>query len=504
MLADVLNKFDDFFWGIPLLSFVLFVGIYFIIGSKFFPVTYFNHIMKNTIGNMSESNTKDESDPDNKKFTPFQTICIAIGGSMGVGNIGGVATAIAVGGPGAVFWFMLESILGSIIKIVETSLGCYNRSKNEKGEYYGGSVYYMEKGIGREMGHEKLGKFLAAVFGIGFMVQFLGGSQVYTIAEVLNETFGIDMILVTIIYSLFVWSVIYKGVSGVADFATKCVPLMCVLYTIGGIAIAVINIKKFPYIIALIFKDAFVPVAAVGGFAGAGVKVAVRNGVTRAINSNEAGQGSSPLIHGSADTIHPVRQGLWGSFEVFIDAFTCLITAIAIIATGAWTSGAAGGKLTILAFDNVFGGFGGIFIGIMCILFGIATTTGWFTYYVTIINYGLKNKPVLRDKMVKLFKFVFPIPNLIIVSAIQLTGNGAELFWTIVDLTLILPVTFNIIAIFVLRKKFWVLFKDYKARYLGIGKVDPNFYVFYEDDPEVAKTEEEIRRKIRLSSEAEM
>jgi len=119
MLADVLNKFDDFFWGIPLLSFVLFVGIYFIIGSKFFPVTYFNHIMKNTIGNMSESNTKDESDPDNKKFTPFQTICIAIGGSMGVGNIGGVATAIAVGGPGAVFWFMLESILGSIIKIVE-------------------------------------------------------------------------------------------------------------------------------------------------------------------------------------------------------------------------------------------------------------------------------------------------------------------------------------------------------------------------------------------------
>jgi len=175
----------------------------------------------------------------------------------------------------------------------------------------------------------------------------------------------------------------------------------------------------------------------------------------------------------------------------------CSLTALCVIATGVWDSGIKGASLSIAAFETAFGFGGDIFLGIVAILFGITVTSGWFTFYVAVINHGFRSRPILRDRLVKIFKFVYPIPNLIIVGSIVYTGNGPDLFWTIVNITLIAPVATNLLGLLVLRKKFWALLKDYKARYMGIGEVDPDFCIFYEDDPEVFAQEEAIRQRAR-------
>lgn len=500
MFASILNGINDFLWGKPFTYFVLFIGLYFTIRSGFFSIFHFKHILKNTFGSMfsEEANQKKKG-----SVTPFEAVCVAIGGCVGCGNIGGVASAVAVGGPGAVFWMWVWAFFGMTVKCVETTLGCHYRSKDETGRFFGGSTYFMEKGISKQLGFTKFGIGLAIAFGIGFLSQFLGGSQAYTIAEVLNQSFGFNMIGVTVIYSLILFYVVWKGTPRVAAFAAKAVPFMCSIFILGGLALVIANYQNVPHAFAMIFHDAFTGTAAVGGFIGSTVSQAISTGVARSINSNEAGQGSSPLIHGSANTIHPFRQGIWGSFEVFIDTLVvCSITALAVLCSGAWDDGYTGATLTIKAYESVFGHFGSVYIGLMCALFGITTTAGWYTYYIAVMRHGTRYNPILGDRLELLFKFIFPLPNIIIVSSIVLTGNGPDLFWTIVNISLVAPVFTNLLGLFMLREKFFALLKDYKARYMGIGKVDPNFYVFYEDDPVIAEEEEIIRRKIKAVRDA--
>lgn len=444
-----------------------------------------------------ESNAKKEG-----MISPFEAVCIAIGGCVGCGNIGGVASAIAVGGPGSIFWLWLWAFFGMMIKCVEITLGCHYRSQDEKGNYFGGSTYFMEKGIYIQKGL-KFGAFLAFAFGIGFICQFFGGSQAYTIAEILNDSFHINMILVTLLYSVALWYLIWRGTPRIAKFATKVVPFMTFAYVVFGLIIVLIKIQTVPSVLALIFTKAFTPTAAVGGFTGAAVSKTIAKGLSRSMNSNEAGQGSSPNVHGSANCEHPVKQGLWGSFEVFTDTLiVCSVTALSILCTGTWTSGTTGATLTILAYTQIYGRFGSLFIGIMAIFFGITTTTGWFTYYCSVINHGLRYHPVFRDKVLFLFKLVFPLPNIIIVSSIVLGGYDADVFWAIVDITLIVPVFTNLLGLFILRNKFFELFNDYKSRYLGDKKAKRVQYLFYEDDPVVAKHAEEVRAKIRAAADA--
>ena len=312
---------------------------------------------------------------------------------------------------------------------------------------------------------------------------FLGGSQVYSISEVLNRSFGLDMFMVTIVYSVVIYYVIWRGTPRIASFATKFVPSMCVIYLMGGIVLIIANYQNVPQMLLSILKSAFTGSAAVGGFAGATVKTVISKGLSRSINSNEAGQGSSPLVHGSADTIHPIREGLWGAVEVFTDTvIVCTISALAVLCTGAWTTGVTGATLTIDAFSSVFGRGGEVYIGVMMLLFGLTTTSGWFVYYTTVLKWLFKNSPKLREKACQIFKVVFPIPNIVIVWMITRGGYEADLFWAIVDLTLLVPVFTNLISLFLLRNKFWKLLDDYKARYMGIGQYDENFAIFYNEN----------------------
>lgn len=306
------------------------------------------------------------------------------------------------------------------------------------------------------------------------------------------------MILTTVIYTIILYYIIWRGVPGIAKFATRAVPFMTMTFIIGGLGLIIANYQNIPSVIYSIFHDAFTGTAAIGGFAGAVVTQTIKMGLARSINSNEAGQGSSPFIHGSANTVHPIRQGLWGAFEVFADTIiVCSITALSVLCTGAWTTGQAGATLAIIAYESLYGRFGSVFIGIMCILFGLTTTSGWYAYYIAVINYLFRYKPILRDKMCTAFKIIFPMINVIIVTTIVMTGHGPEMFWTIVDILIVIPVFLNLLSLLILNKKFWTLLDDYKARYMGIGEVDPNFHVFYEDDPEVFEMEEKIREEIR-------
>ena len=201
------------------------------------------------------------------------------------------------------------------------------------------------------------------------------------------------------------------------------------------------------------------------------------------MNSNEAGQGTSPMIHASANTVHPVRQGLWGAFEVFVDTIVvCSLTAFAILCSGALSTGATSTGLTIAAFQTVFGTPGAVYIGIVCAFFGITTTAGWFTYYTAIVHHIFRNNLALAKKIDAVLKVCYPLPNIIIVIMIVMTGNGPDMFWVIIDITLVIPIFFNIIALVLLGGKFKELLNDYSARYLGKGTVDPNFKVFYEED----------------------
>lgn len=475
-MKEIISSIGSFLWGPPMIIAIMGCGILLTVRSKFFVFRYFGLIFRKTLGSMKSSRRKQQG-----QVSPFEAICVAVGGAVGVGSLGGVAAAIAVGGPGALFWMLAWAAFGMTVKVTEVSLACHYRCTDSSGNHYGGPSYYIERGLGEQKGF-KGAKILAWCFGAAFMLAAFSGNQVYTIAEALNTTFNIPMIPFACVYSLFVLYITWKGVPRIASFASKLVPVMCLLYFVGGIVLIAVNYKALPGVIAAIFHDAFTGSAAAGGFVGAGVMTAIRTGIARSINSNEAGQGSSPMIHAAADTPHPVEQGLWGAIEVFVSSvLVSTITALAILSTGEWTSGLTSVTLTISAFESVFGKVGLYFIGVVAILFGVTTTTGWFTYYCSLIAHGFRSNEKLRDRLTLIFKIIFPWPNVIVVTIIALSGKGPNLYWAMIDVVTVLPTFFNVIALIGLSGVFVKLLNDYKARYLGVGTVDPSFHVFYDD-----------------------
>ncbi|UQZ89223.1 sodium:alanine symporter family protein [Deltaproteobacteria bacterium Smac51] len=477
-MVDIISNIGGYLWGPPMVVTIIFCGLFLTIRAKFFSIRHFGHAFSYTLG---KEGRKESNDRSHGNISPFEAICIAVGGAVGVGAIGGVAAAIAVGGPGAVFWMWVWGFFGMSVKMVEVALASYYRSKDERGNYYGGPSYYMQKGLGWDKGW-KVGGVLAVCFGVTFLANAFSASQVFTISEALNTSFGIPRIPIAAAYTAFILYLVWRGVPRIAKFASKCVPFMCLLYLTGGIILMIMNYENLPWVIENIFVHAFTPMSATGGFVGAGVMTIIRTGVARSINSNEAGQGSSPMIHASASTVHPIRQGLWGGVEVFIDTMlVCTITALAVLCTGTWNSGLTAATLTISAFESGFGIIGVYFIGLITFLFGITTTTGWFSYYSALVAHAFEKHPDIKYKALFVFKLIFPWPNVIIVTLFVVTGHSANLFWAIIDILTVLPTFFNVIAISLLSGVFVKLLNDYKARYMGIGQVDPNFHVFYED-----------------------
>ena len=473
----------NFLWGLPIIVIILGTGFYFTFKTGFFQVFHLKHIFSETIYKIIKKGNKAEGDGKGL-ITPFEAVATAIGGSVGVGNIGGVATAMAVGGPGSLFWLWIAAFVGMILKMAEVSLGVYYREKDEKGDPYGGPTYYMEKGLGEEKGH-KWWLIPAAIFGGGIFSTFFITVQNYTVSEAVSAAFGIKIIYASIIYIVCNYILIIGGIKSLGKLAGKIVPFMCVFYVGAALYIIAINIGNLPATLGLVFKGAFTGTAAAGGFAGAAFSQVMRIGMARSVFSNEAGWGSSPMIHASAQTDHPIKQGLWGAFEVFIDTIVvCTLTCLVIIITGVWSSGATGATLTLNAFATGMGSASKIFIATGIFLFGVTTSSGWYAYYEIILRHLMKSSPKLKDGILKFYKIFYPVPGFVMVLMATTIGMPGSTVWLFADFTTAVPTFINIAVMLSLSGTFFKLFKDYKTKYILKEEVKPEdkIKVFYEED----------------------
>lgn len=491
-MINFLNWLDGVLWGLPLIVLMIVTGLYFTVRSGFFQFRHFGWIMKRTGGQILNKEGREAGKDEKGMLSAFEAISTAIGGTVGFGNIAGVATAVASGGSGAVVWMWLTACLGMILKQVEVTLGCYYRRENELGEYYGGPTYYMERGLGEERRWGRLWLVPAVVFGIGIFSTFFVTSSNLTAAQVVSGAFHLPdiqiggltvegVIIVGVFLSVLTYVITSGGTKQIAVVFSKLVPFMSVLYILMGIGMILANITVVPQVIASIFTNAFTGTAAIGGFAGCAVSEMVRIGMARSVYSNEAGWGTSPMIHASAKTRHPVEQGLWGSFEVFFDTFVvCSITALSVILSGRWTDGTDGGTLALSAFAGSFGTAGSILLAVIMVIFTVTTSGGWFTYYLAILEHLYKQEGPLKTLVMKVFYAVRALPGLLWTIYLVKTNNQGFI-WTLVDITSAIPTFINVAVILILSNQYFALLKDYKARYLGIGKAQDGTRLFYED-----------------------
>ncbi|NLY46580.1 MAG: sodium:alanine symporter family protein [Tissierella sp.] len=469
----------DYLWGLPLILILLGGGIYFTLSSGFLQFAFFKDSFTK-IKDSFKGNKDGSSDDSAGVLSSFEAISIALGTTIGVGNIGGVAAAIALGGPGAVFWMWVAGLFGMAIKVVEITLAVHYRLKDENNESYGGPNYYINKGIAKEKGHKSLSKILSFLFAFGFVLGIFLNIQTYTVSEAVAGTFNWDMNIVAVFYTVALYLIISGGMRQIGKIASIVVPIMVIFYVAGGGVIIINNISHLPEALKLIFDSAFTGTAALGGFAGASFKLAITSGMSRSVFSNEAGWGTAPMIHASAKVNHPLKQGIFGIFEVFVDTFiVCSITALIIIVTGTWSSGLDGATLTLEAFQTGTGYFGRVILAIGVFLFGLTTSSGVYTQIEVVLRYILGDKPA-KDKLLTIYKWFYPIPSIALVFIASYYGLPGTTVWLISDAATAFPIFANIIALVILFPRFKALLKDYKARYLGQGKVDPEFQVFYE------------------------
>lgn len=413
-LLELNGIINEFVWGPPMLILLVGTGVYLTLRTNFFSITKLGYILKNTLLKMFAKEDKGEGE-----VTAFQAVATALAATVGTGNIAGVATAIAIGGPGAIFWMWLAAIFGMTTKFAEVVLAIQYREKTPDGRFVGGPMYYITNGL---KGMKWLAYVFAffgalAAFGIGNMVQS------NSIAEALEATFSIPKLWTGIALAVFAALVVIGGIKRIGSVTERLVPLMAAFYILGGLVIIIINVAHIPEALGLIFSSAFTGTAAVGGFAGSTLAIAMRRGVGRGVFTNEAGLGSAPIAHAAATTDHPVRQGLWGVFEVFVDTIViCSITALAILTTGVWKDGATGAVLTTQAFSHGLpGSWGGIIVSIGILLFAFSTILGW-EYY------GERCAEYLFGPKVNVIYRILWIP-FIVIGAI----GGLELLWDLAD-----------------------------------------------------------------------
>ena len=275
--------------------------------------------------------------------------------------------------------------------------------------------------------------------------------------------------------------VVIGGFKKVAGFAAKMLPLMSILYVAAGLFIIAINVHKLPDVFALIIAKAFTPCAAIGGFAGASLLLAIRTGISRSLFSNEAGWGASPMAHASAKTNHPVEQGLWGIFEVFVDTMViCTITALVILVTGEWSSGEAGATLTMRSFRSGMGPMGFYFVAFVAFLFSWTTSTSWSSYFQTLLEHAFRSKPKVAAKIDRLMRMCYVLPGILSTIFIVNIGIKTEIVWLVSDIATSLPTYVNLFAILFLTKKFLAILKDYEGKRVLWGKE-----IFYKYDKEI-------------------
>lgn len=396
MITELNGKINSFVWGLPMMVLILGVGVYLSARCGFPQFTHFGHIMKNTLGKALEKTEAKEG-----SVSPFKAMCTALAASIGTGNIAGVSGAIALGGPGAVFWMWVSALLGMCTKFSEVTLAIKYRERNKEGDWVGGPMYYITNGLGKSW------KWLACVFAaFGALASFGIGNmtQINTIAGTINTAISgfiattesektIIAWAVAIICALICAFVLLGGIQRLADVCSLLVPVMAVIYIAASLVVIAVNAASIPTAFAAIIKGAFNPASVAGGLAGVGIKTALTKGVGRGIFSNEAGLGSAPIAHAAADVDHPVKQGIYGVFEVFMDTIVvCTMTALVVL-LGVGVQNIEygtdiGANLTIMGFESVFGaGIPAVAVAICLSLFALSTVLTWALYGTRCVEY---------------------------------------------------------------------------------------------------------------------
>lgn len=459
-IESVNSVINDFIWGVPAMICIIGVGLYLSIRTGFLQIRKFGYAIQTTIGRMFRK--KEASDG---ALTPFQAVCTALAATVGTGNIAGVAGAIAIGGPGAVFWMWISAILGMCTKFFEVTLAVHFRERNAEGDLVGGPMYYIKNGLGKNW------RWLAYLFaGFGVLTVFGTGNatQVNTITTAIDsallnyhvistDTVPVMNWIIGIAITILVGLILLGGVKRIGQVTERLVPFMAVFYIVLALGVVVFHFQNIPAVFASIFEGAFHPSAVTGGVIGS-FFLSMKKGVSRGIFSNEAGLGTGSIAHACADTRKPVKQGLFGIFEVFADTIViCTLTALVILCSGVSVpyGKAAGAELTIAGFTATYGNWVSIFTAVAMCCFAFSTILGWGLYGARCIEF------LFNAKVIKPFMVAY--------SLVAILGATVELglLWSIAETFNGLMAIPNLIAVFLLSGTVVKMTKEYFA---GEGK----------------------------------
>ena len=453
-ISNINSAINGVVWGLPMMVLILGVGVYLSVRTGFIQFRHFGHIMKNTAGKAFEKTEKKEG-----AVSPFKAMCTALAASIGTGNIAGVSGAIAIGGPGAVFWMWMSALLGMCTKYAEVTLSIKYREKNQAGDWVGGPMYYIRNGLGKNW------KWLASIFAVfGALAAFGIGNmtQINTIAGTINTAIAgfvsttesqQTMIawVVSIICAVICAIVLLGGIQRLADVCALLVPVMALVYIVASLGVILMNIGAVPAAFGAIFRGAFNPASVAGGLAGVGIKTAITKGVGRGIFSNEAGLGSAPIAHAAADVDHPVKQGVFGVFEVFMDTIVvCTMTSLVVL-LGVGVQNIEygtdiGANLTISGFESVYGsGVPALAVAICLTLFALSTVLTWALYGSRCVEFlfGYKASRVYQV-IFCLFACIAGAVELSLAWAIADTLNGLMAIPNLIAVALLSPVVFKL------------------------------------------------------------
>lgn len=453
-IESINNVVNNFIWGVPAMICIVGVGLLLSIRTGFLQIRKFPYAMKVTIGRMLKK--REASDG---ALTPFQAVCTALAATVGTGNIAGVAGAIAIGGPGAVFWMWISALLGMCTKFSEVTLAVHFREKNAEGDLVGGPMYYIKNGLKKQW-HWLA--YLFAAFGVLTVFGTGNATQVNTITTAIDSAlynYGVISeqnvstlnLVIGIILAVLIGLILLGGIKRIGQVTEKLVPFMAVIYIILAIGVVILNYRNIPTVFASIFKGAFSPASVTGGAVGS-FFMSMKKGVSRGIFSNEAGLGTGSIAHACADTRKPVKQGFFGIFEVFVDTIViCTLTALVILCSGVPVGygDAAGAELTILGFTSTYGSWVSIFTAIAMCCFAFSTIIGWGLYGTRCVEFLLGTRANR--------------PFMILYALVAIVGATMELglMWNIAETFNGLMVIPNLIAVFLLSGVVVRLVKEY-------------------------------------------
>ena len=456
MIESINSAVNNFIWGVPAMICIIGVGLYLSIRTNFLQIRKFPYAMKITLGRMLKK--REASDG---ALTPFQAVCTALAATIGTGNVAGVAGAIAIGGPGAIFWMWISALLGMCTKFSEVTLAVHFRERNKDGDYVGGPMYYIKNGLKK---HWHWLAYLFSAFGVLTVFGTGNATQVNTITTAIDSAlYNYNLIsedgaatlnlIIGIVLAGLIALILLGGIKRIGQVTEKLVPFMAIMYILLALGVIVVHVGAVPAVFSAIIRGAFDPAAVTGGAVGS-FFMSMKKGVSRGIFSNEAGLGTGSIAHACADTRKPVKQGFFGIFEVFVDTIViCTLTALVILCSGVPVGygAAAGAELTISGFTSVYGGWVSIFTAVAMCCFAFSTIIGWGLYGTRCIEF------LFGSKANKPFMLVYSL-----VAIVGATMN-LGLMWSIAETFNGLMVIPNLIAVFLLSGVVVKMVKDYFA-----------------------------------------